>query len=475
MASGVVAAAVSASAEPAAAPAASSAPATTATAATAEPAPATSSAPATTASSAAAQAAPATTEGAATAEAAPATQSAPVVAEAAPAQAEGGPAATAAVPLQAEAEPAKTENEGEEAGGKGKKKKADAPRGQIELGGRVFAGAAFVSREQALVDATGVPVERRIDSLDLELASARFKLEYQAPIEWLSAEIETELRGRPELKDAYVQARSKTYSARVGQFKMPFSAFALESPWTLPMTHRGAVHDMLSDVLQVAGRRAGVAFTARRREGLKPKLELGAFQGSVLVDALSGDTDPAEERFFPAQHVAARFSVKIDDLVAGLNYQHRMATPGLTDPEYYWTAGADLTLDLDWQTGGFRAWLEGIAGATWLEHPDKPEDGEDAQFVSLRLIAAPRFGGVAPHEFYVEPYVMGALLEPDAGGVVSDLLLEAAAGVNVGFWDLVRLGIQGEGVRAERNFPVAYYRGNNPERLALLAQVGVRF
>jgi hypothetical protein len=53
--------------------------------------------------------------------------------------------------------------------------------------------------------------------------------------------------------------------------------------------------------------------------------------------------------------------------------------------------------------------------------------------------------------------------------------VEIAAGVNVGLWGLLRVGVQGESVRAEPNLPRRYLLGADPDRLAVLSQVGINF
>lgn len=348
--------------------------------------------------------------------------------------------------------------------------------GEVVIGGRVFARAAFVSREQSLVAPTGMVEDRQVRSLDLTLPSARLKAEYQSSVEWLSAEIEAEFSGRAELKDGYVQLRSKPFWLRAGQFKMPFSAFAMESPWRLPMVHRGFTHDMVSDVLQVGGRAPGLSARVRAKGGLRPELNLGAFQGSILTDPTTNDTDPAEERFVPSQHGVARVGFRLGDVEVGANYQHRMGANSTTfEQDYHWTIGADAVLDVTFPRGGLRAWVEGIAGESWLEHIDKPEDEQLATFLLARVIVAPRFLGTIPDEFYVEPFAMFSLLEPDSGGVVDDIAWEASLGVNTGLWEKLRLALQGEIVRTQPNFPSSYVPNRNPDRIALLAQLGVSF
>lgn len=351
----------------------------------------------------------------------------------------------------------------------------DIPFGRVTIGGRVFSRAAFVTREQELVTPSGTLENRTIRSLDLTIPSARAKVEYQSGFDWLSAEVEAEFAGRAELKDGYLQLKSKPFWLRAGQFKMPFSAIAMESPWTLPMVDRGFVHDLVSDVLQVGGRHPGVLARIRARGGMRPELSLGAFQGSVLADPTTNDTDLVEESFLPSQHGVARAGVRLGDAEVALSYQHRMGTPRPFDREYYWTAGADFVLDLELPNGGVRAWVDGMAGESWLEHRDKPDDGEPATFMMARAIVAPRFAGTEPRQLYLEPFATVSVLEPDAGGVVSDLVWEYAVGVNTGLWDLLRVGLQAELVKAERNVPDGYLLGVNPDRVAVLAQVGVTF
>jgi hypothetical protein len=177
----------------------------------------------------------------------------------------------------------------------------------------------------------------------------------------------------------------------------------------------------------------------------------------------------------PSQHGVARAGIRLGDVDLGASYQHRMGTDGPFEHEYHWTAGVDLVLDLELPNGGVRAWVDGMAGKSWLEHADKPPDDELATFVMARAVVAPRFHGTLPREPYVEPFGMISVFEPDAGGVVSDLVWELALGVNTGFWDLLRVGVQAELVRAERNVPDGYLLGRNPDRLGVLAQVGVSF
>jgi hypothetical protein len=118
--------------------------------------------------------------------------------------------------------------------------------------------------------------------------------------------------------------------------------------------------------------------------------------------------------------------------------------------------------------------VEGIFGESFFEHELKPPDGVDAIFVSARLISAFRFGGQRYGEPYIEPYGMIASVDPDLD-IASDAALEEVLGVNVGLWELARVGLQGELVRVGRNFPRAVYLGQLLDRTALVATAGLEF
>jgi hypothetical protein len=123
---------------------------------------------------------------------------------------------------------------------------------------------------------------------------------------------------------------------------------------------------------------------------------------------------------------------------------------------------------------GLRIWVEGILGQSWLENWYKPPDGRDATFAFARVISAVRLLGRHRGELYVEPYGMFGLLDPDRD-VTQDLASAEVLGVNVGAWKIVRVGLEGELERVERNFPQTYYLGSNPDRAALVLQAGAQF
>ena len=119
-------------------------------------------------------------------------------------------------------------------------------------------------------------------------------------------------------------------------------------------------------------------------------------------------------------------------------------------------------------------WLDGGAGESLYVADDKPEGDQTPWFFTARALVGYRFGGLALGDPYVEPFGHFALLDPDTE-VVSDFVTEAAVGVNAGFWDRARLGLQGEITRGQRNFPTGFLDNRDPDRMSLLLQAGARF
>lgn len=436
------------------------------------PAPTTTSVPAPAPAAPTAAAPAATPSGDA---AAPAPVSPPPAPAPAPESPPPAAAAPAAEPPLADvpSEPVPEGEVGAEKKSKKDKKSKDEGLGRFQIHGRVFARAQYTHEARTTVQPDG-SIEAGTGALDLSVPTARIGFDYDAPVRWITAQLELELTGRPELKDGYVRLKNEYVSLKAGQSKMPFSVIEMDSILTLPIAERGLIADLMEDGLQIAGRRPGVAFALRGREGL-PEITIGAFQGSELVQIdTERELDLIERADLDAQSFVARVDYELWDVTIGANYEHRVGAPAILEREYYWTAGIDAKLDTVFDDGGLRLWLEGIAGASFFEHSDKLEDGEDPTFVVARGIAAYRFGGVEERKFYVEPYAMVAVLEPDAD-VVDDMVWEEAFGVNVGFWKVVRLTLEGQVRRAQRNFPEGYLLGIDPDSTGGLLQVGLGF
>ncbi|HMJ51532.1 MAG TPA: hypothetical protein VK540_05630 [Polyangiaceae bacterium] len=383
-------------------------------------------------------------------------------------------------------------------GGKGKKRKAgkgakagkdkDKDRddtgeergrfGHFELKGRVYARAEYDRRDVVVLDDMLQPVARTVDSLDLSVPTARVSLHYHAPMEWLTAVAEIDISGKPDMKDGYVQAKDTHFVVRAGQFKVPVAAIESTSPWTLPLVRRGLLHDVLTDRMDYGGRRPGVIVGYRDRTiGLHPRLTLGAFQGSYMSDdptPLERETDLLNAMKFRSQSLVARAEVELAGADVGVYYEDRIGSPVFLQTYRYWTAGADAYYDRVFDNGGLRVWIDGMAGTSWYEHASKRPDGKDAIFVAARALVAYRFGGTADEAFYVEPYALGAALDPDAQ-VTTDILWEGVLGVNVGYWKRARLSLQGEINKGQRNFPAGYFVGPPPDRLGVILQAGVAF
>jgi hypothetical protein len=390
------------------------------------------------------------------------------------------------------AQPALTGEIDEEGKGKKHKKKKDRdkdkdelsspdghPRfGSFELKGRVYARAELDRSDAMVLDDKLNLVERTTDSLDLSVPTARVSLHYHSPMEWLTAVAEIDISGKPDMKDGYVQAKDAHFTVRAGQFKVPVAAMESTSPWTLPLVRRGLLHDVLTDRMDYGGRRPGVVVGWRDRTiGLHPRLTIGAFQGSYMSKdptPLERDTDPLNAMKMPSQTVVGRAEIEVLGADVGVYYENRVGSPAVFQTDRYWSAGGDIFYEHVFDNGGFRVWIDGMAGSSWYELETKRPDGKPAIFSAVRALVAYRFGGVADESFYVEPYALGAALDPDTE-VTSDLLYEGVVGVNVGYWKRARLTLQGEVNKGQRNFPTGFFVGPPPDRLGLILQAGVAF
>jgi hypothetical protein len=347
--------------------------------------------------------------------------------------------------------------------------------GSLQIKGRIFALAELSRRPETIVTNAGATEPHTKNSLDLSLASARIGVAYRSPLRWLSAELELEIAGKPKVKDAYVLA-GKRFFVKAGQFKIPTAELDLESPWALPQARRGLIHDLLTDWLDVAGRRPGVAVGYRGKGAFKPRLTLGAFQGSVLNDVAPGDRDVTliDHASLEAQSFAARAEAEVVGIGFGAWYEQRVGSRSVGRSEHFATLGLDATYDHSFERGGVRAWLDGSGGQSFYVNEDKRGSGQDPIFVAARALAGYRFGGVKPGEPFIEPFGFFGLLDPDTE-VVADFVTEAALGINAGFWDRARLTLQAERANARRNFPTGLLARQNPDRSSLLLQAGARF
>ncbi len=369
------------------------------------------------------------------------------------------PPAAAAVPPEP---PAETEK---------KLKKKD----RFEPKGRVIARAELARREVDFVTADAGVEPREIDSLDLALESIRAGFRYTSPIERVTATLSVEFTGKVKLKDGYADYEGDIFGARAGQFKVPTSPIDADGRLSLPTADRGFINEILTDRLEIGGRRPGVVVSARSEGDVSARLVLGAFQGSYVDDEATRDTELLSAQSLGAQSLLARGEVAFDAVELGGYVTYRVGTDGVPalgeEPDHFWAGALDAKLDLPVAGGGVRVWLDGTLGKSW--YSESQQDG-DPTFVSGRAIAAFRFGGADKGDFYLEPYGSAGALDPDLR-VTSDLAWEGALGINVGFWKRGRLTFQGDAQRTLENFPASYALGFYRNRRSLITQVTVEF
>jgi hypothetical protein len=346
--------------------------------------------------------------------------------------------------------------------------------GQIDIKGRVFMLGELRENEATAVAEDGRLRTERHASLDVRVDNARFGLKYQTPLAWLSGQLEADFAGRPEVKDAFARADWKRFRVQVGQFKVPCSAIELATSWELPTADREIVHDLMLDWLDLAGRRPGVALELRGERPWRPRITIGAFQGSVMRDLTPGsrDTTLVEGLSLDSQTLVARGQIEFGPLAVGAYYQDRVGSPDVFETGHFWTAGGDASLDYEYGSGALRLWADLTAGESWYEHSRKADDDESGTFVAARVIGGSRFGGMEQAEPYIEPFFSAAFFDPDAE-VMADAVVEVANGVSAGFWDVARVSLQGQATVFGRNFPQSYYLRQLPSSLKALLLLAV--
>jgi hypothetical protein len=377
-------------------------------------------------------------------------------------------------------EAAAAEGTGDGDGKKKKKKKKDdfasesfdaegAAAGEanaIEVRGRVFAAVEYerttlvpdiVNLVPGRDSATGaIRARRTIDDLAFDVPSARAGVKARLTEE-VSLVLEADFAGNVSMRDGYVQWKSKALLLRAGQFKMPLSAFTLESPWNLPLARRGLLHEQLADNLQLFGRRQGAMAQVKAGGKLDPALAFGAFRALNPAFFAPGGGNPVDEADLGEQTIVGRASITPGPVALALVGQrrtHRLG-PVLNANDPYrtsWLGGAELTAELEGATGALRVWLEGQAGT----HPFVGAFGvpgpmvvlsPQVRFATGRALVAWRFGGLAKGEGFLEPFATFGALDPDLD-VGADLFWEVMGGMNLGRWKQIRLTAQLEYAKA---------------------------
>ena len=351
---------------------------------------------------------------------------------------------------------------------------------KLSFGGRFFARTALVD-----TDADDADPDKVGDwDLQSQIASARVGATYRW--ERLRLDVELELTTQ-KLKDAVMRLRAydandTEIDVHAGQFKMPFSAIQLESGWRLPLADRGLVSNILTDRLQVAGRHIGVDVEAKFPGEMKPRAILGVFQGTD--DAGDPLSTTAEEHF--GQDVFVRGTIEpIDGVEIGAAVGERtgrlLTLPPA--PAHRFAAEIDVTVHVPVGPGHARAWAEALAGGSWLREGDRDDGNDDdpigpsnARFTGARALVAWRYGGTERSDWYLEPYGMFAVLDPDAD-FDNDRVIEATGGIGYGRWDVWRIQAEFEAWRIGANAPIGIYEpGAAPANTtAVMLQVGAHF
>jgi hypothetical protein len=300
-----------------------------------------------------------------------------------------------------------------------KPEKAEKPS-DIDVGGRVF----------YIVELEDLDEPEDQIALTHDVSSVRLEVNYRWR-KWLRVVLEAELDGK--IRDAFIRVRRGDLAAQAGNFKPPGSALMLESRWVLPTATRGLLHEVFTTRLQIGGRRPGVQGGWASDAPWQPRVTVGLFQPSVYGTEPLPDTDPAG----PGDVVAAaRFDVDNGPLELGVFAQTMMASRDLIERHRVWAAGADLVVSSFFCPYGVRAWAELIVGSS----PFTISGEDTTMFASGRGIVTFRVGN-EEGRFYVEPYVMAGLLDPDLD-YNDDRVMELAAGVDVGAWRILRVALE---------------------------------
>jgi hypothetical protein len=263
---------------------------------------------------------------------------------------------------------------------------------------------------------------------------------------------------------------------------------AATSIWRLPLADRGVIHSILTSWLDVGGRRPGFLTGYRYKGDVRFGVYGGAFEGAVQTTVTEGDRNTSYlfERSLTERKqlgdtpllpsLFGKVELSVSALEFGMFYQHRVGSPAQFEVNHYFTAGADVSGEVALPWGALRFLADVVTGESWYRSPGI-DPGTNPTFISARVVAAHSFGGREDEAFYVEPYLSLGAFEPDIE-VTSDMLREAALGVNVGLWRRARLTLEGQSIAADRNFPLTtsgFFGGADPDGLSVLLQAGVSY
>ena len=322
--------------------------------------------------------------------------------------------------------------------------------GSVEIGGRLRARETLSAKEDKTLK--GI----------LSISSARLEFTYQ----WkkhLKAVVEFDVVDG--LKDAYASLKLVDgLAVRVGQFKVPLSLVEQESTSRLPVVRRGLLREVLSeDTLNLTGRRVGAQLEWQCKDCARVvRVRAGVFQNDLERASL-------EQGLGLVPMARATWQV-LESLEVGGSARAEILGSNPSGAVTDWTAGLDLKHALPVGWGEWRSWAEVLLGRSSVL------TGTQGQMLTARALTAVRAGGVSKGSWYVEPFVMLSVLEPDLQ-THDDLLGEVLGGVNVGQWRRWRLQAQVERRVAQAAVP-SILRALDDDlvtRKALLLQLEVVF
>ena len=114
-----------------------------------------------------------------------------------------------------------------------------------------------------------------------------------------------------------------------------------------------------TDWLDVAGRRPGLAVGYRGKGGLKPRLTIGAFQGTTMEDVVPGDRDVEliEGASMDAQTYAARAQIEVAGVDIGAWYERGTRHGIRVDKQDGLVRGGEPGVQITWMDAKVDDWV----------------------------------------------------------------------------------------------------------------------
>lgn len=328
--------------------------------------------------------------------------------------------------------------------------------GELTFGGRVF------------VRATASDTDDTPWTGELALASVRLGARYR----WkkkLRAKVVLEAAGKVSVRDALLTLDGpRGLEVTIGRFKGPVSAIERASAWILPSIDRGAVAEVLEDGLSLTGRRDGVELRWQRKKRGPAVLATVSQSVATTGDASARPlSDGAGLSAALRGELALGPTLRLGAVVSSREVNY------VSDVGRYWAAGLDAELDLGERGLGLRAWIDVLAGQSHLAAagPDDP-----TSFFVSQAIAGYKLGGAKRGQRYLEPYALGAYLNPDLAHR-TDHVLDTSVGVAGGLWQRWRLQLQGSRVATWSRRPAGLlgFGADLNDRVVVSLQVSAAF